>query len=249
MAQRPSVLQLEQAFLDAWPALETKHDGGWLWRYADNYTKRANSAQSMDPSDEENADERLQQFTQWAEAQHLKPTFRVSPLAGTKVISALNTHKWEPFEQSIVMAMPVGAAFTPTHEAKSFSATDPEWFEVQAAMSGYGKKTIAALKTLLERITSPAVGFLINDDEGNPAAAALTSDNAGIGVYLNVVVREDLRGQGFGRSIMQAALNWSRAAGAKWAAIQVVAGNEPAVNLYRSLGFEEVYRYHYRRPV
>jgi ribosomal protein S18 acetylase RimI-like enzyme len=47
---------------------------------------------------------------------------------------------------------------------------------------------------------------------------------------------------------MHAALNWTRAAGATEAAIQVLGSNAPAIGLYTSLGFVEAYRYHYRRP-
>ena len=248
MAQRPSILQLEQAFLSAWPAAETHSDGGWLWRYADGYTKRANSAQSMDPSDEDDAETRIMRYVAWAGARGVKPTFRVTPLAGEKIITALNRLHWQPFEQSVVMAMPVGAAFTPKHAFRLFEATDPDWYQVQADMSGYGAETVIALRDILSRIATPATGILVYDGNGEPAAAALTNNSGGIGVYLNVVVREDLRGQGFGRSVMQAALNWSRSAGANWAAIQVVSENTAAVQLYRSLGFEEVYRYHYRQP-
>ncbi|UJQ93846.1 GNAT family N-acetyltransferase [Mariluticola halotolerans] len=248
MAQRPSNLQLEQAFLSAWPALETHKDGGWVWRFANGYTKRANSAQSMDPGDEAEAGERLERFAEWARERGVPPTFRVTPLAGEKVITALNTAHWKPIEHSVVMAMPVGAAFTPKHSFRLFKATDPEWYEVQAAMSGYGGETVGALTDMLGRITAPVTGILVYDENGGAAAAALTNNNGGIGVYLNVVVRADLRGKGYGRSVMQAALNWSRDGGADWAAMQVVSDNVPALNLYRSLGFEEVYRYHYRRP-
>jgi GNAT superfamily N-acetyltransferase len=248
LAQRPSILQLEQAFVSAWPAVETASDGGWLWRFANGYTKRANSAQSMDPSDEADAASRLKRFAKWAGGHKVPPTFRVTPLAGQGVHGALDGLNWRAFEESVVMAMPVGAAFTPKHHFALLDPTDAAWFEVQARMSGYGPETIIALRDVLDRIKSPAKGVLAFDADGEVAAAALTNNNAGIGVYLNVVVREDARGQGYGRSVMQVALNWSKVAGADWAAIQVLAANTPAVNLYRSLGFEEVYRYHYRRP-
>lgn len=248
MAQRPSILLLEQAFLSAWPALENEADRGWVRRFADGYTKRANSVQSMDPSDDSDAEERLALFRKWAEARGIEPTFRATPLASEKVLAALNRLDWQPFEQSTVMAKPVGAAFTPKHAFKLFDATDPSWYDVQARMSGYSEDTTIALRDMLGRITTPATGILVYDDKGEVAASALTNNNEGIGVYLNVVVRPSARGQGFGRSVMQVALNWSQTAGAYWAAIQVVSDNVPAVNLYRSLGFDEIYRYHYRRP-
>lgn len=246
--QRPSILQLEQAFLSAWPALETQTDKGWIWRWANGYTKRANSAQSLDPSDDEDAAARLEAYSKWAETHGVTPTFRVTPLAGAGIVSALNLDGWATFEPSLVMAMPVGAVFAPKHKYQLFAATDPGWYETQVHISGYGDETTAALKALLDQIKVPATGILVYDEKGAPAAAALTSNNHGIGVYLNVVVREDVRMQGYGRSVMQAALEWSRSDGAGWAAIQVVADNTPAVQLYKSLGFEVVYRYHYRRP-
>ena len=248
MAQRPSILQFEQTFLRAWPAAITEHDGSWIRQFADGYTKRANSVQSMDPHDDLDADARLQRYIEWANAKGEIPTFRVTPLAGTGIIAALNKLHWQPFEQSVVMALPVGAAFTPKHSFKVFDANNPDWYQVQAKMSGYGTDTIDGLKNMLDRIASDARGILVFDDAGDPAAAALACVHSGIGVYLNVVVREGLRGQGFGRCVMQAALNWSREKGINWAAIQVLADNVPAINLYRSLGFEEIYRYQYRRP-
>jgi len=39
---------------------------------------------------------------------------------------------------------------------------------------------------------------------------------------------------------------WAKNRGARRAWLQVVTTNIPAVSLYRSLGFEEVYRYAYR---
>lgn len=248
MAQRPSILQIEQAFVSGWPAVESENDKSWRWRFAHGYTKRANCAQAMDPGDEEDAEARLDRFAQWAVARGLQPTFRVTPLCGEKVIAALNKLGWQPFEQSVVMAMPIAGTYTPKHHFALFSTNDDAWHDVQAQLNGYDDETVIALRSMLERAEVPLAGALVYDDEGCASAAALTSNSGGIGVYLNVVVRQELRGKGYGRSVMQAALNWSKTVGAGWAAIQVVADNVAAINLYRSLGFSEIYRYHYRRP-
>lgn len=245
--QRPSILQLEQSFLSAWPALEEHVDSGWLWRASNGYTKRANSAQAMDPDDAVGCAGRLTAFAAWARARRNAPIFRVTPLAHTGVIAALNQADWRNFETSVVMASPVGALFSPKHSYVLLNPATPEWFETQAALSGYDGQSIAALSEVLARIDVPVAGVLLHDEHGAPAAAALTAISAGIGVYLNVVVRSDLRTQGYGRSVMQGALNWSRRMGAQWGALQVVADNAAALALYRGLGFEEVYRYHYRR--
>jgi ribosomal protein S18 acetylase RimI-like enzyme len=43
-------------------------------------------------------------------------------------------------------------------------------------------------------------------------------------------------------------MKWAGSSGAREAWLQVEADNEPAYRLYTSLGFSEVYRYHYRQP-
>ena len=52
---------------------------------------------------------------------------------------------------------------------------------------------------------------------------------------------------GYGRAAVSAAVNWVRSMGAHHSALQVLAGNDPAIRLYSSLGFGEVYPYAYRR--
>jgi GNAT superfamily N-acetyltransferase len=134
------------------------------------------------------------------------------------------------------------------HKTRVHDPRDPAWFETQGAMSGYNAHTLGVLKTILDATTCENCGVLAFDDEGNPAAAVLATVANGIGVYLNVVADPAKRGKGFGRAAMSAALNWSREAGATSAAIQVLADNTPAVSLYTSLGFSQVYDYHYRKP-
>ncbi len=58
-----------------------------------------------------------------------------------------------------------------------------------------------------------------------------------------VAVLPEWRGRGVGRRMMVEALRQVRAAGRRRVALYVVEGNEPAVRLYRSLGFQVVWAY------
>ncbi len=58
----------------------------------------------------------------------------------------------------------------------------------------------------------------------------------------NVAVAPEFRGRGIGRALVSACLEYARAHGAQWAALQVRADNIPALRLYRSLGFVEIGR-------
>lgn len=244
----PAIARLEAAVISAWPSISSALDGSWLARFARGYTKRANSVQCLDAADDGDAPARLRRMVDLFLLNDREPIFRVTPLAGPGVIAALDADGWQGFEESRVLGMPLTADFAELAEARITDATDRNWLEAFAGLAGIDRRSRETLALIVGLIAHRQAGLLIRDAAGEPAAAALAVDAAGIGVYHNVVVRPDLRGQGLGRAVMHAALNWTRQAGATHAAIQVVSANTPAVNLYTSLGFEEAYRYHYRRP-
>ncbi len=245
----PTTTETEAAFLLAWPALETIEDGHWVARFANGYTKRANSIQCHDIADVMNAAARIEALAAQYRAHNLQPTFRITPLAGPEVEAALDAKAWSTFERSHVLAMdlPKRVRLVPT-PTRYLEPTDPEWLQIQNDMSGADAATRQSLQQILARLAVPARGILIYDeDTRQPVGAALAINANGIAIFLNVVVDAAQRGKGHGRALMNAALNWTTQSGATGAAIQVLADNEQAVPLYRSLGFQPMYDYHYRR--
>ncbi|MCX5514483.1 hypothetical protein C3941_15520 [Kaistia algarum] len=248
MAGLPSTFQIETACLSAWPSVKTIYDRSWVWRFAHGYTKRANSVQSLDPADDGDAERRIARAAADFERQGVPPIFRVTPLAGPGILAVLDQYGWQPFEESRVLAMELaGVALDVEADVRLFEPTDPAWIDAQARMSGYSQETRTNLGILAGLIAHEAKGILLYGPDGEPAASALAIQAGGIGVYTSVVTRADARRAGHGRALMRCALAWTREAGAKVAAIQVVSANQPAARLYEQLGFTEQYRYHYRR--
>ncbi len=68
-------------------------------------------------------------------------------------------------------------------------------------------------------------------------------------VHFGMMVEPDARGQGVGRELLVAAIDWARGRGAHKMALEVWPHNERAQALYRSVGFEVEGRliHHYRR--
>ena len=57
---------------------------------------------------------------------------------------------------------------------------------------------------------------------------------------INVSVKSDLQGRGIGRKLMVALLEGAKAAGILCSTLEVRAGNDSALHLYESLGYERV---------
>jgi len=252
MAQEPalpSVLAIEAACLSAWPAIALVHDGRWIWRFAQGYSKRSNAFQSLDPADDGDAEARIAALSTLSRRHDIEPCFRVTPLAGPGVIAALDGLGWTAFEESRVLAMPLAPAMpAPAGDIRTFNPGDPRWYRAEAALAGIDARSVETLRTLLSLIAVDSKGFVAHGRDGTPAAASLGVAVGDIGVYLNVVTDRARRRQGFGRAVVQAAMSWTQERGARLAVVQVVSDNAPAIALYESLGFVEQYRYHYRRP-
>lgn len=249
MTEMPSIARIEAATFSAWPAISTAMDGMWLARFARGYTRRSNSIQCLDPQDDGDAAARLDRMVELYLLNDLTPIFRVTPLVGPGVLAALDAGGWQRSEESRVMAMALPAEQIEEPAGLRVSeAIDEIWIEGLAALIGATGRNLEALRQLLNLIAPRNAGILVRDHEGETVGAAMAVNASGIGVYHNVVTRPDRRGQGFGRAAMAGALRWSQSVGAQYGALQVIGDNEAGLGLYTSLGFSEVYRYHYRQP-
>jgi len=239
------VHMLEQAGLKAWPGLETDWDGNWVRRAAGGYTKRANSIQSLDPTDNADPERRLLAGADWLRQRGLPAVYRATPLTGPATLAALQALEWREIDHSDHLAMPLDIPFAQTADASDLAPRDEAFVAAQASLNGYGKPQSDGLKALLGALRVPARGFVIADDDGEPLASCLMAVADGIVVTGNVVTRSDRRGQGLGMRIMLAGLAWAASTGAHTAALNVMADNPAAQALYRRLGYRRQYGYSY----
>ena len=84
--------------------------------------------------------------------------------------------------------------------------------------------------------------------DDKPLASAICVHDGDLAGLFEIATDAGERGKGHGRRLVLSALKWARLRGARQAWLQVEADNAPALALYASLGFDEVYRYHYRQP-
>jgi N-acetylglutamate synthase len=237
------VRALEERALRAWPSLQTAPCAGWVLRYAKGFTKRANSANAIAPSAPFHAVRPLVEI--FYRSHHLPVTFRLTPLAGPDTDEALERAGYRLMESTVMMVSRLPTAPTLGDGVELSAHADPDWRQGFAEAKGVPAASRAVHDRIVGAIAADTA-FATIRARGRPVAFGLAVADRGVLGLFDVVVTEGARRRGLGRQIAAALMSWGRDQGAMGAYLQVTAANEPAVALYRGLGFEDAYRYHYR---
>lgn len=242
------VRRFEAAGFRAWPASSVHYDGTWVIRLtAGHPAKRLNSVNLLDPGDIRNMDQRIARAARRFEAYGRPLVFRMSPLAGERLAQRLDADGWDRFSESLVMMMALSDAalndVMPLIPLKDVG----RYISATIHVHGRDPSVRPGLSELIGAI-EPEAGLFALDVDATPAASAICVHDGELAGLFEVATHEAARGMGHGRRIVLSAMKWARMRGARIAWLQVEADNEAAIALYRSIGFFEAYRYHYRRP-
>jgi mycothiol synthase len=147
----------------------------------------------------------------------------------------LNMRRPLPIEATTDIAV---RAFNPSRDESA-------WLQVNnAAFFGHGEQGGWDLDTLHQRLDEPwfdAEGFLLHDRDGRLAAFCWTKmhvvDDEIVGEIYVIGVHPDYHGQGLGRALTLAGLQYMSTVKATSAMLYVDAANTSAMRLYESLGF------------
>lgn len=244
----PVVRRFEAAAFRAWPAASLHYNGAWLIRLTGGHpAKRLNSINPLDPGDCDNIEGRIDAAAERFAAYGRPVTFRMSPLAGEPIATFLDRQGWSRFAESLVMTLPLDTIDF-EHVMSQIPLRDMARF-INAAMTvnDFEPSIRPGLTEVVSSI-EPESGLFLLEDEDKPVASAICVHDGELAGLFQVASSFGQRGKGHGRRVVLSAIKWARMRGAKIAWLQVEADNEAAIGLYRSIGFSEIYRYHYRQP-
>ena len=242
------VRRYEAAGFRAWPAAAVHYDGTWVVRLTAGLpAKRLNSVNPLDPGDTQHIAERIVRASRRFDAYGRPLTFRMSPLSGQVLSKHLDEAGWSLFDESLVMRLPLkemelGAAMD------QIPLKDISRFIGAAIRTGGSDASLRAGLSEVIGAIQPEAGLFALEDGNEPLATLICVHDGDLAGLFEVATEKSARNKGHGRNLILSALKWARLRGAREAWLQVEAGNVAALSLYRSLGFAEVYRYHYRRP-
>lgn len=234
-----SIQACEERLVNCWPALDTLVMDGWVLRFANGYSGRANSASALRPGAALD-DGLLALIVDLFTARELAPAVRVTPLAAGDVAPRLAAAGWQVVTRSIGMiGVPrAGSDAAVTFEARPSAA----WMAGVTAWQDARKKNVAHLEAIVGRIMLPAVFATLTLD-GQPVAYGMSVLDRGMAELGLIVVGPGARGKGLGRRLVTALAAWAKGRGARRIFLQVEASNTVARNLYRSIGLSDLYPY------
>jgi N-acetylglutamate synthase len=248
------ITRLEELAMNAWPALQTSFYDGWVLRFAEGHTKRANSVHLLTGS-RIPLEEKIGYCETLYRGRFLPVVFKLTGEGeGPAVDALLEARGYDLVDPSLVMTLDSLYAVLPGDaagcELSVASRLDDDWIAQNVALGGddpCDPKT-AVIRRMLSHPTFDAVAVSLSV-RGVPVASgygALDGDRVGL---FDIVVKKSERGKGYGEALVRNILLAARDRGASEAYLQVMADNVAARFLYSKLGFAEFYRYWYRRKL
>ena len=216
-------------------------------RFAGGVTKRANSVLPLAPAVEDGAAVLgwIEQVERAYRARGLPPRFQISAACWPPGLPQLLLERgYVQHDRTLVLAAPLRPVET-TWSVELAAEPSETWFDAWWAIDGRGGAEEATVaRRILDRI-EPACAFAsCVDAEGVAAIGLGLVDEDWLGVYC-MGTQPRARRRGCARSVLGRLGTWALEHGAQHAYLLVAEANEPALALYRSLGFTEAGRYVY----
>jgi ribosomal protein S18 acetylase RimI-like enzyme len=238
-----AIRALEERAFNAWPALRSAHCNGWLLRFSEGLTRRANSVNALAPTGH------FLDTLDLAESLYgrlrLPTIFRLSPLAGDEPDSTLHRAGYRRADETHVMTGTLEEHLRIDPDVEIETQPTPSWSAGFATANGISPAMRGVHDRMLTSILMPA-GYATVMREGKPVAYGLAVVERGMVGLFDIVTVPDARRCGAGRLLVKSLLSWGRSQGATAAYLQVLGTNEAARGLYGGLGFQVAYLYHYR---
>ncbi len=240
---------LEELSLNAWPSLQTMLYDGWVLRFSDGYTRRANSVNPIYPSAIA-LEEKVTACESFYRAKGLGVVFKLTAASYPQGLDTfLAEHSYMAEAETSVQLLDLHGWQPPALPGIEVSEELTEsWFDAFCRTSGLSSVRQPTAWQMLRAIVPPA-GFGMLRQDGTPLACGFAVAQGKYVGFFDIVTDTRHRRRGCGEQLMLGLLGWGIGKGARTAYLQVMTNNPPALALYGKLGFMEQYRYWYRVKV
>lgn len=241
------VRKIEELSNNAWAALQSTLYDGWVLRFSEGYSKRANSIQSLYKSYED-IQKKISKCEELYSSNKLDTVFKITPEANPDnldiVLEQLGYKKEAPTSVQIMDLDKFECSLQDNRISYDVQLIE-EWVENFCRISHIDDHKRPIIQKMLNNIVPDKFFFSMKEKEKTVGCGLAVLEDDFIGLF-DIVIHGECRGKGYGKLLVENILYVGKEHGAKKAYLQVVVGNEPAFKLYAGLGFTEVYEYWYR---
>lgn len=247
-ARQSFITQLEELSLNAWPAIHTLAYDGWILRFSEGYSRRANSCHPL-YSGEVRTEEKISACRALYSRAGLDTVFKMTDASLPSDLDMVLARKGYARQADVsvqTLPLPTSRYKEKGHDVITHTRLREEWLTSFASMNRLVDTQKNIAERMLRSILPDHCYASILDRSGSVVACGLAVlQNGYIGLY-DIITDREHRRMGLGEALTAKLLNWGISMGAEGAYLQVVADNTPAVSMYSKLGFREAYRYWYR---
>ncbi|QEE18092.1 GNAT family N-acetyltransferase [Promethearchaeum syntrophicum] len=247
---RVYIRNMEARTMSAWPSFQTIIDDGWILRFAEGYTKRANSVNPIFQSTDDlllkikRCEIKYSRFS-------LPCIFKLTDIASPKNLeSTLIKQGYEKIDETSVQELDIPELNIPESslhlECKNH--LNEIWLQQYCSLNQVRNQNQKKLRRILKSILVKTFYLLLFQDDKCVACGIGVQDEFYIGLF-DIVVGKDYRNLGIGSLLIHHILKLGKNCGARKAYLQVMLNNPAALRLYQKLGFKEKYRYWYRKKI
>jgi ribosomal protein S18 acetylase RimI-like enzyme len=238
---------LEELAMNAWPSIQTSFYDGWIIRMANGYTKRANSINPLYPS-KLKMNEKITHCEKIFRAHKLPVIYKLVDCAEHRTLDKqLERLGYEKIDSTSVQVCaslkPLGGKITGIKISEDFTES---WIQALLNCNKIRQSQVETILLMLNNILAKKI-VVYKKEEGSIIGCGYgVIEKNFVGIF-DIIVKEAMRGRGYGEEIVRSLLASAKNAGAGKAYLQVVDTNAVAKNLYKKLGFREKYQYWYRK--
>lgn len=244
---KATIRTLEEMNARAWPALETHVDDGWLLRYSEGYTRRANSVLPVYGSSR-NLDSKIADCEAFYRRHHLPTIFKLTAAAYPDeldgVLAAKGYERAYP-PVSVQTSTLIYQQLSADSRVRLRDSVNADWLNAYIGLNHINPAHHSALKRMLQSGQTDIVcaDIIIGNEALAVGMGRRADDHFGI---FGVATAPAVRRQGLARALVTALMHHAITGGGRIAFLQVTYDNIPARRMYAELGFCEVYPYWYR---
>jgi ribosomal protein S18 acetylase RimI-like enzyme len=238
---------IEELSMDAWPSIQTLLYDGWVIRMANGYSNRSNSINPIYPS-KIKLEDKMEYCDKIFSRYNLPTTYKIIECDEHKTIDKeLEQRKYKIINTTSLQICSDFEVLQNNYDGITVNDFfNTPWINSVVEFNTIKQEHITTFKTILSNIVGEKI--VVHKEAKNEIVGCGHGviGNNYVGIF-DIVVKENQRGKGYGKEIIKTILSEAGKKGIKNAYLQVMMNNALARELYKKLGYKEIYKYWYRK--